>query len=258
VEAPFPTAGAGDAIVQTLYLSIDPTNRIWMSDMEQYKARKLIGRDPTWGIRLKVRKSDGHHTWTDVEVAAFEAHHPVGTKPRLALALGLHTGQRRGDIIQIGRQHIRGDTLTVRQQKTGTTLALPVRPELAEIIAATPSGNLTLLTTKSGKPYSANDFSIQFRKWCDVAGLPPECTFHGLRKTTLTRLADAWQDGAPDRRGVRPRQLEGGRALDQEGRPTAAGAGSAGRTKRVGECQKRSAGSVKPIESACRNNSAND
>ena len=79
----------------------------------------------------------------------------------------------------------------MRQQKTGTTLALPVRSELAEIIAATPSGNLTLLTTKSGKPYSANDFSIQFRKWCDAAGLPPECTFHGLRKATLTRLADA-------------------------------------------------------------------
>jgi Phage integrase family len=26
---------------------------------------------------------------------------------------------------------------------------------------------------------------------CDDAGLPPECTFHGLRKATLTRLADA-------------------------------------------------------------------
>jgi Phage integrase family len=34
-------------------------------------------------------------------------------------------------------------------------------------------------------------FSEQFRKWCDDAGLPPECSFHGLRKTALTRLAEA-------------------------------------------------------------------
>ena len=45
--------------------------------------------------------------------------------------------------------------------------------------------------TKSGKSYGANDFSEQFRKWCDDAGLPPECSFHGLRKAALTRLADA-------------------------------------------------------------------
>src|SRR5262249_19809119 len=131
------------------------------------ESRKLINTDPTWGIRLKVPKSGGHHTWSEQEITAFKAHHPVGSKPRLALALGLYTGQRRGDVIKIGRQHIRDGVLTVRQQKTGTFLVLPVRSELAEIIAGTPSGNLTLLTTKTGKPYAANDFSIQFRKWCD-------------------------------------------------------------------------------------------
>jgi integrase len=169
--------------------------RNWLVSFRHFirwaEARKMIDRDPTWGIRIKAPKSDGHHTWHEAEIATFEAHHPVGTKPRLALALGLYTGQRRGDVIRIGRQHIRDGTLMVRQEKTGVTLHLPVRSELAEIIAATPSGNLTLLTTKSGKPYSANDFSIQFRKWCDDAGLPPECTFHGLCKATLTRLADA-------------------------------------------------------------------
>jgi hypothetical protein len=40
----------------------------------------------------------------------------------------------------------------------------------------------TFLVTKTGKPYSAGDFSDQFRKWCDEAGLPKRCTIHGLRK----------------------------------------------------------------------------
>ena len=105
------------------------------------------------GIRLKAPKSDGLATWTEDEIAAFEAHHPVGSKARLAFALGLFTGQRRGDVIRIGRQHIRDGVLAVRQAKTGTTLALAVQPELQEIIAATPIGHLTLLTTQSGKPY---------------------------------------------------------------------------------------------------------
>jgi integrase/recombinase XerD len=66
-----------------------------------------------------------------------------------------------------------------------------MHPDLQAIIAATPIGHLTLLTTKSGKSYGANDFSEQFRSWCDAAGLPKHCVFHGLRKAALTRLADA-------------------------------------------------------------------
>ncbi len=36
VETPIPVPGPGQILVRTLYLSLDPTNRIWMSDMEQY------------------------------------------------------------------------------------------------------------------------------------------------------------------------------------------------------------------------------
>ena len=36
VEQPIPVPGRDQILVRTLYLSLDPTNRIWMSDMEQY------------------------------------------------------------------------------------------------------------------------------------------------------------------------------------------------------------------------------
>jgi integrase len=153
--------------------------------------RKLVRNDPAFGIRLKTPKSDGHHTWTEPEIAQFESHWPIGSKPHLALALGLYTAQGRGEVVRIGRQHIRNGVLTVRRQKTGVTLAIPVHPNLAAIIDATLIGHLTLLTTKGGKSYGANDFTDQFRSWCDAAGLPPRCKFHGLRKAALTRLADA-------------------------------------------------------------------
>jgi hypothetical protein len=58
--------------------------------------------------------------------------------------------------------------------------------------AATPTtGHLTLLTTLTNKNYSANDFSEQFGRWRDAAGLPQRCVFHGLRKAAARRLAEA-------------------------------------------------------------------
>jgi integrase len=141
------------------------------------------------GIKLKAIKSDGHHTWSEGEIAQYEAHHAIGTKARLALAL--YTAQRRGDVIRMGRQHLRDGVLSVRQEKTGTSLSIPVHSELQAILDATPSKHLTLLTIKTGKAYSGNDFSEQFRVWCDAAGLPKVCTFHGLRKAACRRLAEA-------------------------------------------------------------------
>ena len=152
--------------------------------------RRLMRDDPTANVKVKSPKSDGFHTWTEAEIQQFEAHWPIGSKPRLALALGLYTAQRRGDVVRIGRQHIKDNMLTVRQAKTGATLAIPVHSNLAAIIAATAVGHLTLLTTQSGRSYRPNDFSDQFRVWCDAAGLP-HCSFHGLRKAACTRLADA-------------------------------------------------------------------
>jgi integrase len=169
--------------------------RNWLKTLRHFtrwcESRKLVSKDPTWGIKVKVPSSDGHHTWTEEEIAQFEAAHPIGSKARLALALGLYTAQRRGDVVRMGRQHIRNGELSVRQEKTNAALVIPVVPELRQILDATPTGHLTLLVTKTGKSYSAHDFSEQFRKWRDDAGLPPECTFHGLRKAALTRLADA-------------------------------------------------------------------
>jgi integrase len=153
--------------------------------------RGSLAADPTAGIKLATIKSDGIHTWTEDEIAQFEAHHPIGSKSRLAFALLLYTAQRRGDAIRLGRQHIKDGVLTVRQEKTGIALAIPIHPTLAAVLAATPSEHLTFLTTNVGKPYIATHFSQQFRDWCDAASLPKHCSAHGLRKAACRRLAEA-------------------------------------------------------------------
>jgi integrase len=137
--------------------------------------------------------SKGFHCWTDEEIAQFEARHPIGSKPRLAFALLLYTGQRRGDVIKMGRQHIKDGVLTITQEKTGTTVAVPVHPQLRAAIDASAgiNTNLTFIVTERGRPFPGHSFTAWFRKHCDDAGLPKRCVVHGLRKAAARRLAEA-------------------------------------------------------------------
>ena len=100
----------------------------------------LRADDPTIGVRAPKYRSAGFYTWTEEDIAAFEARHPKGTQARLALALLLYTAQRRADVVRMGRQHVREGLLSVTQAKTGTTLAIPLHPELAGGIRGYPRG----------------------------------------------------------------------------------------------------------------------
>jgi integrase len=168
---------------------------------EMMKVAKKLGwrdDDPTQGVsKIKPKKKGGYHRWTDAEIAKFEERHPVGTKPRLAMALGLYTGQARQDVIAMGEQHITDEVLDwVRKKtedKTGFDLAIPIHPELRRTIDATPSQHLTFLVTEFGAPFTAAGFGNWFRHRCNEAGLK-HCSFHGLRKAAATRLADAGCD----------------------------------------------------------------
>jgi integrase len=150
----------------------------------------LVDRNPTEGLRGPKFRSDGFYTWTEEDIAAFEARHPVGSRARLALALGLYTGQRRSDVIRMGRQHVRDDVVHVRQSKTGKSLAIPLHPELRSALRAVPANNMTFLTTGHGKPFYPDAFTHWFKRKCREAGLPARASFHGLRKAACRRLAE--------------------------------------------------------------------
>ena len=159
--------------------------------MQHCIAEGMCTDDPTRGIRGAKIKSDGYRTWSETDIEAFEARHPVGSRARLALALLLYTAQRRSDVVRMGRQHVRDGAMSVRQQKTGRSLEIPIHPVLQAILEATPSNHLTFLTTQAGKPFSPAGFTNWFRDMCNKAGLPRGTSAHGLRKAACRRLAEA-------------------------------------------------------------------
>jgi integrase len=147
--------------------------------------------DPTIGVKRAKIKSGGFITWEEHHIAAFEARHPLGTMPRLAFALALGTGQRRGDLVKMGRQHVRGNMIAVHQQKTKKPLMIPIGDELRAAIEAMPADRLTFITTLRGEPFSPHSFTNWFRDRCREAGLPLGLSAHGLRKAMCRRLAEA-------------------------------------------------------------------
>jgi integrase len=146
--------------------------------------------DPTRDVRPIRIKSDGYHSWTDPEIEQFEQRHQIGSRARLALALLLCTGQRRGDVVRMGHQTVRNGVINFRQQKTGTELSIPITEELAAIIAATPSDGMIFLLNDLGRPFTSAHFGKWFHKRCAEAG-PKGCSAHGLRKAAARRLAEA-------------------------------------------------------------------
>jgi integrase len=158
--------------------------------MKHALAIGLRSDDPTSDVKAIHTRTAGFHSWSDLEISQFEKCHPIGSRARLAMALLLYSGQRRGDVIRMGPQHVRNGVLYVKQEKTGAELAIPVHPELATIIASVPRHHLTFLTTRFGRPFEASTFSHWFRDQCNAAGLP-HCSAHGLRKATARRLAEA-------------------------------------------------------------------
>jgi integrase len=147
--------------------------------------------DPTAGVRVKLPKSDGFRTWTEVDISAFEAAYPVGTKPRLALALLLGTAVRCSDVVRLGRGNVRNGAVHLTHQKTGAALVIPVTPTLAEAInAGASTDHVVFLLNDRGRAFTARGFSKWFVSQCERAGLKG-LSAHGLRKAACRRLAEA-------------------------------------------------------------------
>lgn len=175
--------------------------KLWETPAAANNLRKALSRLHRHAIKLGWRTDnpvdatdpyptgDGHHTWTETEIAKFEACWPLGTKERLAFALLLYTALRLSDMLTIGRQHVRGRKLVLHHGKNSSDTVIPIIEPLADAMAALESEHLTFIVTEHGKPYSAKGFGNWFRRKCDKASLP-HCSAHGLRKAMARRLAE--------------------------------------------------------------------
>lgn len=144
--------------------------------------------NPCSGVERLPVKSDGFPAWTIEEALAFRETWPEGSMQRLALELLLHIGSRRGDLTDLGRQHLRGNVLCFRTGKTGSVVTVELPDYLVELIGRTKTGDLHFIVTSHGKPFSKAGFGNWFGSAARKAGVQKNA--HGLRKLAATIAAD--------------------------------------------------------------------
>ncbi len=152
--------------------------------------RRLAKENPATQVkRLKSNNPEGYRVWGMEHIERFVAVHPLGSRAYLAFALLFYTGQRRGDAIRLGRQHVKDGKLHFVQQKTERTsrnqMRILIVPALQQALDLVPKDQMTFLVTHQGKPFTAAGFGNWFRDICDQAGLKG-FSAHGLRKALLT------------------------------------------------------------------------
>ena len=151
----------------------------------------FIKTDPTLGVHnLPRKRTEGFTPWTEQHIAAYEARWPIGTRQRVWLDVLAYTGLRRGDVVRLGRQHVRDGVATLRPEKGGfvVEVTLPILPVLQRTLDAGPTGDLTYVVGANGRPLTKESFGNEFKAACMSADVPGSA--HGVRKIAATRAAE--------------------------------------------------------------------
>nr|WP_277395027.1 tyrosine-type recombinase/integrase [Magnetospirillum aberrantis] len=167
-------------------------------------AGKVPHGNPT-NKEQKIRRPKGlpdkNRPWTAAEFSTVFSAMPHHLQ--VAMALALWAGWREGDVCRMKRSAYDGSSIQGRQGKTGDMVRLPCHSSLKAIIDAelkrqprTPEAPLVI--TMRGGHFTESGFKASFFKVMRVlkaaGAVQPGLTFHGLRTTLATMIADAGGD----------------------------------------------------------------
>jgi integrase len=110
--------------------------------------------------------------------------------------LALETGQRQADILALPWSAYDGTWIRLRQAKSrrygkpGRLVSIPVTRTLRAVLDALPRTSPVILVNGRGRPWGSNAFRKAWSSAARKAGII-DLTFHDLRGTAVTRLAEA-------------------------------------------------------------------
>ncbi|MFG6080954.1 tyrosine-type recombinase/integrase [Paracoccus litorisediminis] len=173
------------------------------------KPRGFVDVNPCSKID-RVLSEGAYEPWPD---EALQTLITKGKKEIVKVALvAIYTGQRRGDVTQrLSDCSIDGATWYLQQGKTGNGVPVPLHPVVLSILdlertdrrkAGLVDPRRPLLTNSRGQPWTPSGFGASWRTELIRLGLRPQRkdeyedeafapTFHGLRHTNATQIANA-------------------------------------------------------------------
>lgn len=151
------------------------------------KSRGIVGENIAVGFK-RLKGGEAHKRWPESQIEIFRAR--ADPMMVLALDLGLYTGQRLSDVIRMTWTNYDGHKIRLKQQKTGAKMVIPAHPKLIAQLDAAPRTGVMILTTKTGRAYHERVFSRDFLRARQAAGIAAALTYHGLRHTAASKLAE--------------------------------------------------------------------
>jgi integrase len=154
------------------------------------------GAIPTTGVP-KIARPKGmkirNRRWTMDEIRFFVERVP---SLRLAVLVAAYTALRESDVAALAWSAYDGERLLVQQGKTGDMVWMPVHPALKAILDELPREHEQIVTGPFGKPFKSGQaiawlFNTSKRR---IAEIPKDLTFHGLRHTVASGIADRGGD----------------------------------------------------------------
>ena len=185
----------------------------WAHSPRQYDyAGTLVTRILNWAWRdagrirqhhcgsfTKVYEADrAEIVWTTANREAVAAVAPEWIVRILTVAC--ETGLRPGDLVKLVLSQVettpKGRMIRVRTNKRRRVATIPVTPEMAKVIDATPKGPRPMLVSAQGKILTPHRISEGLRQWRDKAGLTPaklgyDLRLQDARGTAATTLLNA-------------------------------------------------------------------
>jgi len=111
---------------------------------------------------------------------------------KIALMLGMHTGQRQGDLRRLTWSGYDGERITLRQSKSKRVVSIKCTNALKKMLDTTAENKkgVVIMTTPSGRAWSKRYFNEHWHEVSIEAGIK-DLHFHDLRGTAVTMLAEA-------------------------------------------------------------------
>ncbi|MEL6284585.1 MAG: tyrosine-type recombinase/integrase [Pseudomonadota bacterium] len=150
--------------------------------------RGLVSANPCQRPGKLYRSTRIENIWTEADCEEFFRCFPAVL--HLPFQLALWTGQRQGDLLRLTWNDFDGHSIRLRQSKTGARVRIPLGAPIKDILEVAPKRAVTVLTNSKGQPWKASSFQTAWQRAMrnsNLSGL----TFHDLRGTAVTRLAQA-------------------------------------------------------------------
>lgn len=164
------------ASIQSMYRYAMEEGLVETNPSENVRIFKVKPRQEIWSLENE-RKF--------VETAIASGQHNMV----LAIALGVYTAQRVGDLIALPWTGYDGQWISLTQEKTKKFVEVPVLTPLRALLERTPKRSTIILTKDDGLTFQYHQFNHAFREVCQRAGIKG-LQFRDLRRTAVVRMAE--------------------------------------------------------------------